>query len=137
MKLHIETPNAPGVYPYEVVIRHFNRPLVIESGTLTLVPPPSIEVRTQFGWKADSNTTSATVLVYDHLTLIHKVQGVAITHGKAVVNDLRNVIPGNTYRVVVLVPYYLPRQTIATLKPDTTPIHMPRLYPVDFNQDGR
>ncbi|MEK7532885.1 MAG: hypothetical protein AAB542_00455, partial [Patescibacteria group bacterium] len=136
MKLHIETPNAPGVYPYEVVIRHFNRPLVIESGTLTLVPPPSIEVRTQFGWKADSNTTSATVLVYDHLTLIHKVQGVAITHGKAVVNDLRNVIPGNTYRVVVLVPYYLPRQTIATLKPDTTPIHMPRLYPVDFNQDG-
>ncbi len=136
LKLHIETPNVPGEYPYEVVIRHFKRSIVIESGTLALVPPPSIEISAQFGWRADSNTTNATVLVYDHLTLIHKVQGVSITHGMAVVKDLRNVIPGNTYRVVVLVPYYLPRQTISALKPDTTRVRMPRFYPADFNQDG-
>lgn len=136
LSLHIETPNAPGDYPYEMVIRHFNRPTVIESGTFTVVPPPSIEISAQFGWKSDSTTANATVLLYDHLTLIHKVQGVTITHGKATVKELRNVIPGNTYRVVVLVPYYLPRQTISALRPDTTPIRMPRLYPVDFNQDG-
>lgn len=136
LKLHIETPNVPGEYPYEVVIRHFKRSIVIESGTLVLVPPPSIEISAQFGWRTDSNTTNATVLVYDHLTLIHKVQGVSITHGMAEVEDLRNVIPGNTYRVVVLVPYYLPRQTISALKPDTTLVRMPRFYPADFNRDG-
>lgn len=136
LALHIETPNAPGDYPYEIVIRHFDRPIVIESGTLTVVRPPSIKISTQFGWKSDSSTSNATVLLYDHLTLIHKVQGVSINHGKATVKELRNVIPGNTYRVVVLVPYYLPRQTIVALKSDTTEIRMPRLYPVDFNQDG-
>ena len=98
--------------------------------------PPGIEITTQLGWKTSSDTQNATVLVYDHLTLIHKVQGVAIAKGKAIIKDLRNVVPGHNYRIVILVPYYLPRQMIAVLKPDTTQILLPRLYPADFNQDG-
>ncbi len=136
LNLHIETPNTPGSYQYELVIRHYGRSTVIESGKLTLVPPPSISVSVQLGWRSDNNTSNATVLVYDHLALIHKVQGVVVKDGKSTISELRNVVPGNKYRVVVLVPFYLPRQSITELQSHVTPVTLPRLYPVDFNQDG-
>lgn len=136
LTLHIETPNAPGTYPYVLKVRHGAQDSVIESGTLQLVPPPSVNISIQLGWRPDNTAANATVLIYDNLTLIHKVQGVSFAAGKATVNELRNVVPGNKYRIVVLVPYYLPQQHIATLKSDTTTVTLPRLLPLDFNQDG-
>lgn len=136
LTLHLETPNTPGTYPYELVIRHFGRSTTVESGTFSIIPPPSVTITAQFGWKSKSNTSDATVLVYDHHTLIHKSQGVAITDGTADIRELRNVLPGNTYRIVVLVPYYLPRQTIAVLRETETMVVIPRLYPLDFDLDG-
>lgn len=136
LTMHVETPNQPGTYPYRVVVRHGDSSTVVESGTLTLVPPPSIDISIQLGWRTDNDVSNATVLIYDHLTPIHKVPGVSILNGKATIGELRNVVPGNNYRVVVLVPYYLPRQIIVSLKGDTTSIRMPRFYPLDFNKDG-
>ncbi len=136
LRLHLETPNTPGDYPYVLKLRHNDRDIIIESGVLTLVPPPAVSVRIQLGWRRDNNVSNATVLIYDHLTLIHKVQGVGFDNGKATIRELRNVVPGTTYRAVVLVPYYLPRQSIGVLGKDVTNITMPRLYPLDFNQDG-
>ena len=136
LTLHMETPNTPGEYPYEINLRHFGRSITLETGTLTLVPPPSISLTIQMGWRKDNATSNATVLVYDHNALIHKIPGVQVTGGKAVIGDLRNVVPGNNYRVVVLVPYYLPRQLIVPLAADTTHVAMPRLFPLDFDQDG-
>jgi hypothetical protein len=117
-------------------VRHGTQDTVIETGSLQLVPPPSIDINIQLGWRPDNSAPSATVLIYDNLTLIHKVQGVSFTEGKATIKELRNVVPGNKYRVVVLVPYYLPQQHITTLKADTTTVTVPRLLPFDFNQDG-
>jgi hypothetical protein len=136
LTLHMETPNAPGAYPYVLRVRHGTQDTVIETGSLQLVPPPSIDINIQLGWRPDNSAPSATVLIYDNLTLIHKVQGVSFTEGKATIKELRNVVPGNKYRVVVLVPYYLPQQHITTLKADTTTVTVPRLLPFDFNQDG-
>jgi len=136
LALHLETPNAPGNYPYSLKITHAGDDFTVESGTIALVSPPSVSMTLQLGWRVDSGTPNATVLIYDHHSLIHKVQGVAFVNGKATIGDLRNVVPGNTYRVVVLVPYYLPRQYIVKLAADTTMVRMPRLYPLDFDQDG-
>ena len=136
LTMHLETPNAPGAYPYSLKLRHNSRDIIIESGTVTLVAPPAISIRIKLGWRKENNVPNATVLIYDHLTLIHKVAGVRFVDGKATVGELRNVVPGQPYRVVVLVPYYLPRQRINVLNKDTTDVAMPRLYPLDLDQDG-
>jgi len=136
LSLHIETPNAPGSYTYSLNVVHNGITTPVETGQLRLVPPPSITTRIHLGWRPDSNTTNATVLVYDHLALIHKIQGVSFTNGIAEVGELRNVVPGNKYRIVVLVPYYLPTQSIVPLKPDTTIVDMPKALPLDFDLDG-
>lgn len=134
--MHLETPNAPGTYYYSLDILHRGQRTSIESGDVTLVPPPSVTTHIQLGWKTNNTVSNATVLIYDGLTLLHKVPGVSFNDGVATVRELRNVVPGRKYRVVVLVPYYLPRQQIATLHADKTTITLPRLIPVDFNQDG-
>lgn len=136
LTLHVETPKNSGTYPYRVSIDHWERSAIVESGTIKIVPPPSVTLSIHLGWRSDNNATNATILIYDQLTLIHKVPGVDIKNGKATVRELHNVVPGNTYRVVVLVPYYLPRQKIIMLGAETTTVPMPRLYPLDFNLDG-
>ncbi len=134
--MHIETPNLPGEYTYTVDIVRNGIKTPIEEGKFTLVPPPSITISLQLGWRAENTAINATVLIYDHQTLIHKFQGVAFKGGQATVEELRNVLPSNTYRVVVLVPYYLPRQFILPIEKEGTSVRMPRMYPLDFNQDG-
>ncbi len=136
LTLHMETPATQGTYTYNLRVHHNEQDIVIESGSLRLVPPPSIDINVQLGWRTDNSSSNATVLIYDQLTLLHKVPGVAFKAGNAVIRDLHNVIPGNKYRIVVLVPYYLPQQHIVTLKSETTNVRIPRLYPLDYNQDG-
>lgn len=136
LTLHMETPTTKGTYAYTLRIRRNDQDLVIESGNIRLVPPPSIDISVQLGWRTDNSSSNATVLIYDQLTLLHKIPGVSFKAGKATIQDLHNVIPGNKYRIVVLVPYYLPQQYIATLKSETTKVRIPRLYPLDYDQDG-
>ncbi|MFZ5535206.1 MAG: hypothetical protein ACOY3M_03570 [Patescibacteria group bacterium] len=136
LSLHLETPNQPGTYAYALNIRHHDTIIPIESGSIAVVPPPSITVNAELGWRTQSDTTNATVLVYEHLSLIHKIQGVTFKNGKAEVGELRNVVPGNKYRVVVLVPYYLPTQRITEIAAKGTNVRMPKALPLDFDRDG-
>ncbi len=135
--LHLETPEIQGTYAYTLRVRHHDQVEIIESGNLRVVPPPSIDLSIQLGWKTESSSSNATVLIYDQHALLHKVPGVSFNAGRATIRDLHNVIPGNKYRIVVLVPYYLPQQYITTLQSETTKVRVPRLYPLDYNQDGK
>jgi len=136
LTMHIETPNTPGKYTYAIQLVHHDAVIVLEEGEFVLVPPPSITIQAHLGWRTTNDTSNATILIYDNNALIHKVQGVPFKNGKAVVGELRNVVPGNKYRIVSLVPYYLPSQRISTVKADGTLVDLPRFYPLDFDLDG-
>ena len=136
VRLHLRVPNSEGIFPYTLSLTHDDRSVTLQTGTITLIPPPSLSLDVQLGWKNRSNTKEATVLIYDKDELIHKIHGVSIENGIGIVSDLTNVIPNNSYRIVLLVPQYLPRQSIETIKAEGSTILMPRMYPVDFNGDG-
>ena len=135
-RLHLRLPNKEGTFPYTLSITHDNRAVILQTGTITLIPPPSLTLHVQLGWKKISDTRNATVLIYDQDEIVHKLHGVSIENGIGIVSDLANVIPNNSYRVVLLVPQHLPRQAINTIKAEGTTILMPRMYPIDFNGDG-
>lgn len=138
LTVHIITPNEPGeTYDYALDVVTENQRITLETGTIAIVPPPGIDLSVQLGWRKDNDVDSATVLVYNHHTLLHKVEGVVFRNGTAQIDNLHNIIPGETYRVVVLVPYYLPRQKITQLFKETTVVAVPRMYPLDFDLDGR
>jgi len=134
--LHLVTPSKPGSYPYSLDVVKENGSVSIEKGIVKIVPPPALDISVQLGWRTDNTDNNATILIYDYHTLIHKVHGAEIKNGKAYIDNLHNIIPGHRYRIVMLVPYYLPRQKTLIVHKDTTTIVIPRMYPLDFDLDG-
>lgn len=136
IRIHIQLPNAKETFAFSLNLTHYGRKVLLQSGKVTLIPPPSVTLITQLGWQRISNTTNATVLIYDNDNLIHKIHGVTIKNGVGTVENLTNIIPNNSYRVVLLVPQYLPRQQIANIQEEGSTFTIPRMYPFDFNKDG-
>jgi hypothetical protein len=134
--LHIKTPSKTGSVPYSVDITVGPTSISLQKGNLILVPPPTLSLKTQLGWKRTSSISDVTVLVYDGDDVINKYIGQSIRNGTITVSNLRDVIPGKTYRVVLLAPQYLPRQVIATFSSEHTTLTLKRLLPLDFNGDG-
>jgi hypothetical protein len=136
VRLHLQTPATTGTGTISLELLHGEEQIPIAQQTIEVVPPPSIELAVQLGWRRTSEAPDVTILVYDDATLLHKFTGLEIKGGKVKAAGLTNIIPTRSYRVVVLVPYYLPRQTVAALGAQETTITMRRLYPFDFNGDG-
>ncbi|MEK7577862.1 MAG: hypothetical protein AAB492_04605 [Patescibacteria group bacterium] len=136
IRMHLQLPSTEESYAYTVNLSHGGRNVALQKGTVTLIPPPSLTLRITLGWKRVSDSNDATLLLYDNDELIHKIHGVPIKNGVALISNLTNVIPNATYRVVVLVPTYLPRQTIAPIAAQNSTLTIPRMYPFDFDTDG-
>lgn len=132
----LTTQKTAGVYPTKLEFISGNERFLIAEKSVSLVPPPSLSLSLQLGWRRTNTANDVTVLVYDGDTLIHKFTGLTVTDGALHVPNLTDIIPVNPYRVVVLVPYYLPRQIITPLESDVTTISLKRLLPFDINNDG-
>jgi hypothetical protein len=137
VRMHLATPSNPGTYNARIVFLHHGREIPVSEATLTLIPPPAVVIRAQLGWRRTSHTEDVTLLVYDMKdNLLHKFPGLRIEDGRVRAEGLTNIIPGKFYRIVVLAPYYLPRQEITTLNAQETALTMKRFLPLDFNDDG-
>jgi hypothetical protein len=137
ISLFFNTPKDPGSYEIKVYIGRNSDWSLIEAEKLLIVPSPSIDLEVKLGWKSDIHIQNLTLLIYDdHEFLIHKISGLTLNNHNLIINNLNNIIPGNKYRIVLLAPDYLPRQTIAILKENQNNIKLLRLYPLDFDHDG-
>ena len=138
IRIILKTPNKEGVYRLTLVVSHDDREIIVEEKDITVIPPPSATLNVTLGWNTKGNTEKATVLVYDMKnTLLHKFSVVPVQNGKMTITGLYEIVPEQKYRVVILVPYYLPRQEIVTMKSKQNTWTFKRLYPFDFNRDGK
>lgn len=135
--IHLKTPQKTGVFPLKAILVHHNLQITLEHGDITLVPPPSVEVRAALGWRKSSDASDASILVYERDTLLQEFTGLTMKDGVVTARGLTNIVPGNPYRVVILVPGYLPRQVIGALLDKTTTIYPKRFLPLDFSGDGK
>lgn len=136
ISFRLKTPQTAGSYRLTLALDHYGRKSVIESHTIRLSPPPSVTLQLQLAYRPKSTIRDITVLIYDDRTLLTKFTNREAKNGMVTVSGLTNIIPGKQYRVVALVPYYLPRQTIIKLQKENTHVDMPRFLPLDFNGDG-
>jgi len=134
--IHIKTPQAPGKYSLSVNLKHFDETIPIEQKDVTVLPPPAVRIRAQLGWRKINEASNVSLLVYKKNTLIHKFTDLTLKNGSLTVSGLIGVVPKEEYRVVMLVPYYLPRQAVVTLNEELADITMKRFVPLDFNNDG-
>ncbi len=138
VRAFIKTPKAEGDYIVTTMITHGSIRVPIETKTIHIIPPPSADLSVQLGWRKNSDNQIATVLLYDTKdTLLHKFTDIRIQNNHLSITGFYQVKPGEKYRVVVLVPYYLPRQAIITMQTEANVWSVKRLYPFDFNRDGK
>ncbi|MEK9143141.1 MAG: hypothetical protein AAB481_00730 [Patescibacteria group bacterium] len=136
INLHLQSPKKPGSYPVRLLLVHNSQSIPILERSIDVVPPPSITIQASLGWRKTSDAGDVQVLIYDKHTLIQKFTGLRMIKGKILVPELTNIVPESEYRIVVLVPKYLPRQYIGILGEKLTTITIKRLLPLDFNEDG-
>jgi len=73
----------------------------------------------------------------DREEIVLKKKGIKVTDGKGVITEVQNVALGRKYRIVLLKPYYLPRQVLLTFQKGTNELKFERMLPLDFNPDGK
>jgi len=133
----IKTPQVEGEYTVQSSLLHGSKDIPIEYKMIRIIPPPSAQLHVTLGFNKTVSIPSSTVLVYDvNNVLLHKFTNVPIQKGIMNITGLYQIIPGRQYRIVVLVPYYLPRQEYITMNEQNNNWTIRRLYPFDFNKDG-
>lgn len=136
--VHLNSPETGGTYTYSLVLGKGDREYVLETAQVEIIPPPSVVLSVPLAWRPRANATDVKVLVYDQSeTVVHEFTGLTLVDGKIIVEGLKQIIPNETYRVVVLVPGYLPAQSYAQLLPGMTEVALSRLLPLDFDGDGK
>ncbi len=136
ISIHLQSPKKSGTYPVQLLFVHNTQSIPILEHSIDVVPPPSISIQAVLGWRSANDASDVQVLIYDQHTLLHKFTGLSMTKGIIPVPGLTNIVPGNEYRIVVLVHKYLPRQYVGVLGDTLTKVAIKRLLPLDFNEDG-
>lgn len=129
-------PPSSGQIPVMIGLNHNNRSIPLENRQVTIVPPPNLTLRLRLGWRKTSSAQNVNVLIYQKDTLIHEFSGQTLVDGRISIKGISDIVPGEKYRVVAVVPTYLPRQTVQVIGEGTTTVQMPRFLPLDFDSDG-
>lgn len=117
-----------------------NSQVVFESSpwNFQVLPLPSLNFEVDyFPWgKGQGNDFEIQLFDADE-KLIFKKKGVVARAGKGTIKDIQNVAINEPYRVVILKPGYLPRQTFLIFTKDNNLVEFRSMLPFDFNHDGK
>lgn len=132
----LNTPPSVGTATIALNIAHGEKIIPLETKSIAIAAPPSVTVRARLAWRKTSTAERVKLLIYQGNRLIHEFPDRSLVDGVATVSGVTDIVPGQPYRVVLVVPYYLPRQKILPLTEGTTITSLPRLLPLDANGDG-
>jgi hypothetical protein len=137
LNISLSTPSEGTSMHVIVSIGRDSDYIVLDEKYIRLVPPPSLTLTASFGFKKHMTDKQAKILVYDSSQkLIHEYESMPIIDGKMSITGLRNIIPGQKYRIVIVSPGYIPSQIILPLSKEDTFIEFPMILPFDIDEDG-
>ncbi len=136
--LYAKTNNSPGKYSLHIYLQK-NGKKILQTGTwnLEIVPLPSLKFSVSLYPKFSTDASDFEIQIFDaNEGLVYKKKGLKAVGGLGYLDEIQNIIPGRTYRVVILKSYYLPRQDLLLFKKGENSIAFKRMFPLDFNKDG-
>lgn len=101
-------------------------------------PLPELKIKVNF-WpigKGEGNDFEIQLFDVDE-RLIFKKKGVKVNKGEGVIKNIQNIAIDELYRVVILKPGYLPRQTYMIFKTKDNQVKFKSILPFDLNSDGK
>jgi hypothetical protein len=137
--LYLKTTSQLGKSRTKIILAK-GKQTVAESNSWTfeVMPLPEIDINLSLFPKIRTNDSNFELQIFnDQQELVYKKQGIEAENNLAKVDNVQNVAFGRKYRLVLLRPYYLPRQAYTVLKKGINTITFRKMYPLDFNLDGK
>ncbi len=103
-----------------------------------LLPLPKLTFNLDLFPKIKDEAEAVEIQIFDkNEQIVFKKKGVKVGVGKGEVENVRNIYFGGKYRIVVLNPYYLPRQTHLVFNKGKNEVTFKSMLPLDFDRDGK
>jgi hypothetical protein len=138
IELYFRSSSTPGNKESKIALYKGDKKIAESSlWQFKVIPLPSIDFRVSLYPKLKDNGNNFEIQIFDEdEELVYKQKNVSVINAEGVAKDIRNITFDKKYRVVVLKPYYLPRQTFVTFKKGQNNIVFKKMWPLDFNKDG-
>ena len=134
ISLTLNTPANPSTINLKAQLTYQNKPFgEIINKTIQVVPPPQLTLKAKLLYKL-SSSGGYRLLIYDQQNNLIKTFDLNLP----LIDSLKlyHLVPNQSYRFVLLKPFYLPRQIITILPSDHLELNFKPLLPFDFNQSG-
>ncbi|MBI3620397.1 hypothetical protein HY214_04640 [Candidatus Roizmanbacteria bacterium] len=106
--------------------------------TFETVPLPSVIIGVSLYPKVKAAGDDFETQIFDEKNnLLFKKTGVSVENGRGMIESIQNVALNIKYRMVILKPYYLPRQTFIVFQKGENRVTFKKMLPFDFNADGK
>lgn len=103
-----------------------------------IVPYPSLVFRIDTYPKLKTSGRDFELQIFDeNQQLVFKKKGLTIAFQTVTVEEVPNIALGRKHRLVVLKPYYLPRQEFLSFHKGQNQVSFKTMYPLDFSNDGK
>jgi hypothetical protein len=103
-----------------------------------ILPLPSLKIKTGLFPKLNDSGLDFELQIFDDKeNLVYRKKNIAVETGLGKINQIENIVLGKKYRLVILKPYYLPRQNYLVFKKGDNKITFKPMLPLDFNLDGK
>jgi hypothetical protein len=103
-----------------------------------ILPLPSLDFEVGFFPFFKGKGDDFEIQIFDpEERLVFKKKGITVEDGRGLVKSIQNIAIDELYRVVILKPGYLPRQSYYVFKKKDNAIKFEKMMPVDFNRDGK
>ena len=99
---------------------------------------PSLKIKTGLFPKLNDSGFDFELQIFDEKeNLVFQKKNLLVKVGEGEVANVENIVFGKRYRLVLLKPYYLPRQNYLVFKKGKNKVSFKPMLPLDFNLDGK
>lgn len=103
-----------------------------------ILPLPNLNFSVDLFPKLNDKGEDFEVQIFDkNQNMVFRKKNQSSFGGSGILENIQNIVLGEKYRVVILKPYYLPRQNFIVFQQKNNQISFKPMAPLDFNRDGR
>ncbi|MBN1262793.1 MAG: hypothetical protein JW991_00375 [Candidatus Pacebacteria bacterium] len=139
VRLHLKTGDQTGKLPLTLrMVKEGKVRSNLIKWPVEIFGYPSITFKTSLWPKRKTAGNDFKLVIYNQKEeVVFEALDIGVKDSRGKVEEIRNLTLNHPYRVVILKPYYLPRQDLMTITKKENSIYFKPSLPVDFNQDGR
>lgn len=139
LNMFLKTGKESGNYSFNIdLYKDKNKLLDGVVWNVEIVPQPSLEINASSFPKIKTKGQDFELQIFNEREeLVYKKQNIEIKDSKGKIDAISNITFGEKYRLVILRPYYLPRQIYFVFNKNSNKADFRPLLPFDFNADGK